>query len=135
MPAMLPHADATFAPLPMPAPRVHLTTMHQRTPIIEALRSYAASESVSFSTPGHTQGAGLDAQARELLGSRFAGADGAFPTGRWPLVIRGFSAASLTRLLLLTAFLARRTVLPVYAASHERSPCVRVESGCLDPGR
>lgn len=75
MPAMLPHADATFAPLPLPATRVHLTTMHQRTPIIEALRSYAAAESVSFATPGHKQGAGLDAQVRELLGSRFAGAD------------------------------------------------------------
>ncbi len=75
MPAMLPHIDAAFAPLPMPATRVHLTTMHQRTPIIEALRSYAAAESVSFSTPGHKGGAGLDAQVRELLGSRFAGAD------------------------------------------------------------
>lgn len=75
MPAMLPHVDATFAPLPQPATRVHLTTVHQRTPIIEALRCYAAAESVSFSTPGHKGGAGLDAQVRELLGSRFAGAD------------------------------------------------------------
>jgi arginine/lysine/ornithine decarboxylase len=75
MSATLRHADAAFTPLPVPATRVHLTTMHQRTPIIEALRSYAAVESVSFSTPGHKGGAGLDAQVRELLGSRFAGAD------------------------------------------------------------
>ena len=38
MPVALPHADAMFAPLPVPVARVHLTTMHQRTPIIEALR-------------------------------------------------------------------------------------------------
>jgi arginine/lysine/ornithine decarboxylase len=75
MPVTLPHADAMFAPLPVAAARVHLTTMHQRTPIIEALRDYAAAESVSFSTPGHKGGTGLDAQVRELLGSHFAGAD------------------------------------------------------------
>ncbi len=75
MPAMLPHADATFAPLPMPAMRVHLTTVHQRAPVVEALRSYVAAESTSFSTPGHKAGGGLDAQMHELLGSRFAAAD------------------------------------------------------------
>lgn len=75
MSAMLSHFDASFTPLPMPVNRVHLSTVHQRTPIIEALRGYAASESVSFATPGHKGGAGLDAQVQELLGSRFAGAD------------------------------------------------------------
>ncbi|MFN8662170.1 MAG: hypothetical protein U0075_09785 [Thermomicrobiales bacterium] len=75
MPVTLPHADATFTPLPIPANRVHLTTVHQRTPIIEALRGYAAAESISFATPGHKGGTGLDTQVQELLGSRFAGAD------------------------------------------------------------
>lgn len=48
---------------------------HDRAPLIEALRAYATTGTVPFSTPGHKLGAGLDRDLSSLLGSQFCAAD------------------------------------------------------------
>ncbi|MFT4039044.1 MAG: aminotransferase class I/II-fold pyridoxal phosphate-dependent enzyme [Thermomicrobiales bacterium] len=72
---MLAYLDPAFTPVAAPAARVHLTTVHQRAPVLDALQAYRTAEGVSFSTPGHKQGPGLDRPMRRLLGRRFAQAD------------------------------------------------------------
>ena len=41
---------------------------HRVVPLVEALQRYRAAGTVSFSTPGHKQGAGADAELRAMLG-------------------------------------------------------------------
>jgi arginine/lysine/ornithine decarboxylase len=57
-----------------PGPRARLSG-HHRAPLIEALRTYAATGTIPFSTPGHKLGAGLDRDLSDLLGSQFCTAD------------------------------------------------------------
>jgi arginine/lysine/ornithine decarboxylase len=46
-----------------------------RIPIVDALRAYQLAGTVSFSTPGHKHGAGLDPALRSLLGTKLGAAD------------------------------------------------------------
>lgn len=56
--------------------RVNITaSVQQRTPVIDALNAYGATNTVPFSTPGHKLGAGLDGELRGLLGDQFCAAD------------------------------------------------------------
>lgn len=48
---------------------------HDSAPLIEALRTYATSGTVPFSTPGHKLGVGLDRDLTRLLGHQFCTAD------------------------------------------------------------
>ena len=50
-------------------------SVHQRTPVIDVLHAYGATNTVPFSTPGHKLGAGLDGELRGLLSDRFCAAD------------------------------------------------------------
>jgi arginine/lysine/ornithine decarboxylase len=48
---------------------------HRRAPIVEALRAYQRSGTVSFATPGHKHGAGFDTELHALLGPDLGAAD------------------------------------------------------------
>ena len=50
---------------------------HRVVPLVEALQRYRAAGTVSFSTPGHKQGVGADAELRAMLG------DGVFAHDVW----------------------------------------------------
>ena len=50
-------------------------TLHQVTPVVDALRAYQATGTVPFSTPGHKQGVGLAQDLRDLLGPKFCASD------------------------------------------------------------
>lgn len=60
----------------MPRPPVPMHLLDQRrVPIVEALRAYQRTGTVSFATPGHKHGAGFDTELHALLGAGLGAAD------------------------------------------------------------
>jgi lysine decarboxylase len=68
-------SPAAIAPAPTTSPLAFSSALDEQAPIIDALKTYGATATVPFSTPGHKRGAGLDSDLRQLLGSRFGAAD------------------------------------------------------------
>lgn len=64
------------ATVPMTGPARDIRqSVHQSTPVVDALRAYQIAGTVPFSTPGHKQGSGLAQELRDLLGPKFCASD------------------------------------------------------------
>ena len=68
-------SSATLAPSPTTNPASVGSALQEQAPIIDALMTYGAANTVPFSTPGHKRGEALDSDLRQLLGRRFGAAD------------------------------------------------------------